>query len=246
MAWCSARPSRSRVVELLRIDPGGRVGGDVPDVVGARAARGEARFGEALEDRARVDRGDLAHLQVRARRDVGVTAAEVLGDGGHGAQLRGVQHAVGIAQAQHERVLRRRDVEEPVELVEEDVGALRELAARGIGRDLVPHVERMLGALGLFLARELAARGDRAVLRGEMDGLGPPRCCRRIGPRRPARRSHAAREPVEEFLLLCAERPPGGLSHRPPWKPPPRERASLPGIHRWRRNTRRRRTPRRR
>ncbi len=106
-------------------------------------------------------RRDLADLQVGARRHIGIAAAEGIGRIGQPAHLPGVQDAVGNAQPAHEGVLRRRDVEQPVILGEEDVDALGELARLGAAHHLVPAIERMTCALGGFLGDQLAARRDR-------------------------------------------------------------------------------------
>jgi hypothetical protein len=193
---------RPRVVELARVDAGGRAAGDVADVVRARAARGEPGVGEALQHLQCRRRPDLPHLQVGARRDVRVAAAEIPGDGRYSAKLFRIENSVRNAQPQHEAVLRRRDVEEPVELVEEDVGAPGELALRRVGRHLVPDVERVPGALRLLLARELAASGEGPVLRLDMDLFGAGR---QPGGRCAARHRESAAEALEVDLLRFGE-----------------------------------------
>ena len=79
-------------------------------------------------------RRDLPQLQIGPRGDVGVTAGQIVGDRGDAAQLVRADDAAGNAQPAHERVLRRRDVEQAVELGQEDVEALGELAGRRQGR----------------------------------------------------------------------------------------------------------------
>ena len=74
---------------------------------------------------------DLADLQVGARGHVGIAAAEGIGGVGQAAELPGAQDAVGDAQAAHEGVLRRRDIEQALILGQEDVDALGELARLG-------------------------------------------------------------------------------------------------------------------
>ncbi len=176
-----------RVDQLLRIDAGGRAAGDVADVVRARTARGKT---ERLHRRQQVDGvmgADLADLQVGARRDVGVAAAERLRRVGQPAHLPGVQDAVGDAQPAHERVLGRRDVEQPVVLGQEDVDALWELTPVVALDHLVPAIERMALALGLLLRHQLAAGRGRAVLRGVLQVVragGRPGRLRRGGSRR--------------------------------------------------------------
>src|SRR5205807_8293203 len=81
---CSPRPSFSPYTplfrSLLRIDARGRIARDVADVVRAGAARGQPRLGDSLEHGERALRRDLPDLQVGARGDVRIAAAELLGD----------------------------------------------------------------------------------------------------------------------------------------------------------------------
>ena len=70
---------RARIDQLLRIDAGGRAAGDVADIVGAGAARGQAELVDCGQDMERVGGADLADLQIGARGDMGVTAAVALG-----------------------------------------------------------------------------------------------------------------------------------------------------------------------
>ena len=134
-----------------------------------------------------------------------IAGAVLIRDRGDRPQFVRGYDSVRVPQPQHERVLRRRDVEKAVKFVEEDVGALRKLALGRIRRDLVPHVERVFGALGFLLLGQLAARGENSVLRGEMDalrsrGLGAGGCGQRT-----ARRRETAAEPVEVELLFFGE-----------------------------------------
>ena len=115
-----------------------------------------------------------------------------------------VDDAVRVAQAQHECILRRRGVEKAVEFVEKDVGAFRKLALGCVGADFVPHIERMLCALRLLFARELAARGKHAVLRLEVDPLRSGARDRRAGLCR-ARGGEAAAKAFEVLLLFLGE-----------------------------------------
>ena len=66
------------VQQFLRIDAGGRRAGDVADIVGAGAARAQAEVLDALDQRDRVLRRDLADLQIGARGDVRIAAAIVV------------------------------------------------------------------------------------------------------------------------------------------------------------------------
>jgi len=148
--------------------------------------------------------------------DVDRAAAEPLGDVGEALRLISRQDAARKAQAQHKRVLVRRDVEQSVEFVEEDFGAFREAASSGVRRHLVPHVEGVLRPLRHFLRDERAAGGERPVLREAMDyrrvvarrrlarGRGKIRRgrCRAIGQRDAALFGKPGDKPFEILLLI--------------------------------------------
>ena len=204
---------RPRVDQLLRVDAGGRAAGDVADIVGARAARGEA---ERLHGEQQVDRmvgRDLADLQVGARRHVGIAAAEGVGGIGQAAHLPGVQDAVGHAQPAHEGILGRRDVEKPMILGQENIDALGELALLGALDDLVPAVERMALALGLLLRDQLAAGRPTAVLRSVLQRVGPARRCRR--PLSPPRRGKRILSRLLRPTVTAAPQAAAELQRRP-------------------------------
>ena len=124
------------------------------------------------------------------------------------------QDAAGQAQPQHEGVLVRRDVEQPVEFMQEDIGAFRKAAGGGIGRDLVPHVERVLGALCQLLRYQRAAGGNGPVLREAMNdgrvvgrrrisgGLSSGLRCRAIGQRDAAFFGNPGDKSFEILLLV--------------------------------------------
>ena len=202
---------RPRVVELLRIDAGGRAAGDVADIVRPRAARRETQI---LHREQQVDGmacRDLADLQIGARGDVGVAATEGVGGVGEAQHLPRRQDAVGNAQAAHEGILRRRDIEEPLVFGQEDVDALGELPGLGATHDLVPSVERMACPLGGLLGDQPAARRHRPILGGMLQRVRTGR----LG-RRPARgasgqlvgrlaRLDAADEALKPLLLLVVE-----------------------------------------
>ena len=114
-------------MQFLRIDAGGRRAGDVADVVGAGAARGQAEILDALDHGDGVLRLDLAHLQIGAGRDVGVAAGKALGEIGEARELPVREDAVGNAQPAHVGLLRRRAVEQAEEAPAEIVVRLRRL-----------------------------------------------------------------------------------------------------------------------
>jgi hypothetical protein len=71
-------------------------------------------------------------------------------------------------------ILRRRCVEQAVELVAEDVETLGKTPGRDVVAHGVPKVERMIFPLCQLLGRKLAAAGDDAILRRPMDVNGRP------------------------------------------------------------------------
>jgi hypothetical protein len=155
---------RAGVQQLVRIDPGGRAAGDVAHIVRPRPARGQADLGQADQHLRRVRGRYFADLQIGPCGHIGKTTTEVGGDVGDPVQLVGRHDAAGDAQAAHEAVLGRGDIEQAVELGQEHVRALGELAFGGQCRDFVEPVQRVLLPLGLLLRHQLAAFGEYAVL----------------------------------------------------------------------------------
>ncbi len=199
----------ARVDDLLRIDAGRRGAGDVANVVGASAARRKSQILQRRQHREGVRGADLADLQIGTRGDVGIAAAMVFGDRGDAPQLLGVEDPIRDAQPAHERVLGRSGIEQAEEFVAENVDALGKPAGRDVGADLVPHVERMALALGLFLRHQRFALGEEAVLRGAMNvarSLGRWLGVRRHGGRHASTfRRKPAHETFEKALLLVAK-----------------------------------------
>src|SRR5918999_635287 len=162
----------ARIDELLRIDPSSRGSGDVTDIIRPGTAVDDAKLIEAHQHLWPILGLDLPDLEVRTRGDMAVATRIALGEIRDPAELEGTQDAIGQAQAAHVGVLCGCDVEEPKELGAEDVGPFRELSCLGALEQLVPAIERMALALGLFLGDEFLALGSKAVLRLEMDHLG--------------------------------------------------------------------------
>ncbi len=75
------------VQQLLRIDPGRRRARDVADVVSASAARAQAEVLNTLDQRHRVLRRNLAHLQIGARGDVAERSAQFFDEVGQSGEL---------------------------------------------------------------------------------------------------------------------------------------------------------------
>jgi hypothetical protein len=191
---------RPRVDELGGIDAGGRAARDVADVVGAGAARGETQVLNCDQHVDGVRRADLADLHVGARRHIRIAAAPALGDVGDAAELHRGEDAVRHPQAAHEGVLRRRHVEEAVELVAEDIDPLREARCGDVLAQHVPEVERMALPFRQLLGRELAAGGEHAILRQPMNVGGQRRRRQRGWGHTP--RNQATEETFEILLLL--------------------------------------------
>ena len=225
---------RPGVDQFERIDPCGRRGGDVPDVVRARAPRDDPEVVESGEDLGGAPGGDLADLKVRPRGDVSISPAETVGEVGDTPELPGRDDPGRQPEPAHVGILRGGDVEEAVELREEDVRAFREDGAIGAVPDLAPDFERVLLTLGLLLRAERLPLGQGPVLRpavdrvgavgdrlgrGDLDGRGRGRA---VGEERPregraasgrAGEVDARDEPFEVALLLL--RHAGlGLAHR--------------------------------
>ena len=165
----------------------------------------------------RVARRDLADLQVAARRHMRVAAGGHVGEVGDAGELPRIEDAVVDAHPAHERILRRRDVEQTVIFPPERVGGLRELILRRLLFQPRVGVERMLLALPFLRVDELLAGGLGLGLRGEVRRVGTARRRGASRPAGPAGRLEApdldARgEPFEETLLLGREITAHGLS----------------------------------
>ena len=130
-------------------------------------------------------RGQFAELEVGPGRDVGGAVAARVGQRREAAQLVGGDLARRDAQAHHETVLRRGDVEEAVELEAERVGLVGELAGRGVGDEFLPDIEAVLLVLPAFGLGEIGEERAENVLlrpfdsapgrRGEVAGDGGAR-----------------------------------------------------------------------
>src|SRR6478735_8933448 len=83
-----------------------------------------------------------------------------------------LEDTVRHAKAAHVGILCRRDIKQPVVFPAEGVGGLRELVLVRLLLEARIGVKRVLLALDLFLLVELAAGGDRTVLREQMLSIG--------------------------------------------------------------------------
>ncbi len=109
--------------------------------------------------------GDLAKLQIRSRRDVGIATRVSFRKIRQASELVRLHFTAGEAEAAHIGVLRGSDVKQSAELVEQDVGPFGILAVLSIGLHLVPHRERIFLAFRLLLGAESSSFSDEAVLR---------------------------------------------------------------------------------
>jgi hypothetical protein len=137
---------------------------------------------------------------------VRVTAAEPVGEIGEAGELPMIEDAVRNLQPAHERVLRRRHVEQPVVAPAKVVLGFRKLAFAGLAAQARVGVEGVLGAFPLLLLVELAAGRDGLVLRLEVARVGAGRLrWDRARPRESAGRASdrdADGEPFEVAFLL--------------------------------------------
>src|SRR5262249_19517278 len=162
-----------------------------------------------------VLRLDLADLQVRPRGDVGVSAAVALGEVGDARELPVLENAVRDAQPAHVGVLRRRDIEQPVEAPADIIRRLGRLVGCGLRLEALVAVERVQLALEFLWIGEFLAGADETVLRLDggsvwADRLGAAAAgysggaVARLQATRGARRLQAGHETFQvAFLLGC-------------------------------------------
>src|SRR5262249_4759430 len=111
-----------------------------------------------------VARLEFADLKVAARRDMRAAAAEIGREIGETVQLPGVHLAGRDAQAHHETVLGRRDVEQTEVLEAIHVLRIGELVLDRVLEQAIPGVERVLLVLpALFLAEIVDWRAVESV-----------------------------------------------------------------------------------
>ena len=163
------------IQQLLRIDPGRRRARDVADVVGAGAARAQAEILDAFDQRHRVLRRNLAHLQIGPRGDVAERSAQSFGEIGQAGKLPVLHDAVRDPQPAHVGILRRRHIEQAVIAPAEIIRRVRRRIVERLLLQPRIGIERMLLALEFFLVGELLAGGCDLVLRLDMRGIRPGR-----------------------------------------------------------------------
>src|SRR5437879_705089 len=124
----------ARVDQLRRIDARQGRTGYVAYVVGTGSTRRQGTVGQARQYLDGVLRGDLANLDVAARRDVAIATRQIRRDAGQGPHLRARDRVTGNPDPHHQRILRGRDVEKTVEFEAIDVAAF--------GRQIFPGVHK--------------------------------------------------------------------------------------------------------
>ena len=137
--------------------------------------RAEAEILDRLDHGDRVLRLDFAHLQVGARRHVGVAAGIASGEIGDAGELPMFENAVRDAKPAHIGFLRRRAVEQAEETPAEIIVGFRRFVFRRLFLQPLVSVERMKLALEFFWIGELAPGLDRAILRAQSRSVGPDR-----------------------------------------------------------------------
>ena len=119
----------ARVDQFLRIDPGSRRARDVADIVGAGSARTQSDVLDPFDQRHAVLGRNLPDLDIGAGGDMRIAAAATFGEIGNTGKLPVLENSVGNAQAAHEGVLRRRDIEQAVKAPAEIVRRRRRRVA---------------------------------------------------------------------------------------------------------------------
>ena len=183
---------RQRVNQLHGINARRGIGGEIADVVRARAACVQTDTLDATQKFRSVLRLNEPHLEIRPRRDLDVTTREFPCDAREFPQLKRRQHAAGNSQPRHECILYRRQKEQAVPLETKNILLVWGFVAGGVLNDLPVSVERMQLAFHAFLENQIP------VLRRWLD----------IAELLPAHR-HTSEQAGKIFLLLRRES--GGL-----------------------------------
>ena len=206
---------RAHVEQLVGVETAVGRRGDVADVVGAGAARGEAELLESHQDADDVARTEFAELEIGAGGDVAVSAAP-LREVGEAVELVRGDFAGRQPQAEHEAVLRRRDMEEAVEFEAEAIGLVGEFVGVGMGDEFFPDIERVLVVFpALGFAEFAERRAEDGVLGGRSGEVDRRRVGRRgeltVGGVTGERRVRGeGREEALQVLLLLRRKSGGG------------------------------------
>ena len=198
---------RTGIEKFDRVDAGRGRPRHVADIVGTGAARNDPDIGQALDQRCRMLRLDLANLEVAACGDMRVPAAVAVGQVCDRGELPVLEDPVMDPEPAHVAVLGGANVKQPVIAPAEIVVRLRARAGCRHGLEPVVGFERMFGPLPLLLIGELLPGRDLRVLSSDLVRIGPGRLARG-GRRGEADRSHRAEtrgEAIEPVLLFGIE-----------------------------------------
>ena len=195
---------RQRLDEFIRVHAARGIAGEVTDVVRARTARVQSNGLDAAEKLHSVLRLDQPQLEVRAGRDLRVTAGELVGDVGEFAELETVELAAGNPQPRHVGFLVRREEEQALPLEAEGGFLVGCLVGGGVLEQQRIGVERVQFALDAFLGNQVVEVG----LRRRGGGIG-----QHIAESEAAI-PQAGKETFEVGGLLAAELLAGNLGER--------------------------------
>ena len=121
----------------------------------------------------------LANLQIAARGDVRFTTAPIAQPCRPARASALKKNAARRAQPQHERVLRGRNVEEPVKLEAEDIATFRKAIVPRMRKQLLPDVERVFLVLDALFLAQLIDRSTEVRLFLRRSEIGSAGC--RVG-----------------------------------------------------------------
>ena len=163
------------VQQFLPVESGRWTGSDVANIVRAGSARGETGLLQARENIENVAGLNLANLKVRPRRERRLPVAIRVGEVGEGNEFFRGEFTGGNTAPEHERLLCRRHVKQPLESESEIVCIIR---CRVFGRELqhsIPGIEPVQFVFPKFLFVEVLQRRAMNGLRNGYREIGATR-----------------------------------------------------------------------
>jgi len=165
-----------RFQPLGRIEPAGRIAGQVADVVGSGAPGVQADGLDPPQEFRRILETDMPELQVGPRGDLQVTGGEAVGHRGDLTQLGRGQLAARDAESGHVPLLHRAHGEEPLPFEAERVvrvggligGRVLQQQRVGVQRVEFPLDAFLIGQLGQIRSRRRSRRGRNRARRHEV------------------------------------------------------------------------------
>src|SRR5437870_380862 len=148
----------TRIDEFCGIEPCCGRGGNVANIVHTGAARGQPKGLQPGQHVDYIARLNLANLDIRTGRDIGVAAAKILRQISQAIKLRARQLSGWYATAQHERVLRRSYVKKSMIPKPECVGLVREFVFFSVRQKLIPDFEWVFFEFPLLLFAQVSDR----------------------------------------------------------------------------------------